>query len=360
MGLKKLFGNYFEDKKILITGHTGFMGSWLAIWLNELDANVIGYALPPYTEEDNFVVTQLEKKIVSVIGDVRNYEKLKDIFNKYNPDIVFHLAAQPLVRKSYLIPKETYDINIGGTVNIFEIFRKTESAKILINITTDKCYENREWIWGYRENDRLGGYDPYSSSKACSEIITWAYNRSFFKFETSNNKKMVSSARSGNVIGGGDWQEDRLIPDCIKALKKNQDVIIRNPQSIRPWQHVFEPIRGYLMLAEKMGNGNEIFSGAWNFGPNNTSIYSVKDMIQKLMQYWGGGTCKYLEKQEQSDLHETELLMLDCNKSSHYLGWTPIINIDETIKLVCDWYKCENIDYDFDIKQILSYLKKIK
>jgi len=355
-----VFGSFFEDKTVLLTGHTGFMGSWMSIWLNELGANVIGYALPPYTENDNFVVTNLKEKMKNIIGDIRDFDKVKETVKKYKPDIIFHLAAQPIVRKSYKIPKETYDVNVGGTVNIFEAFRNNQSSRILINITTDKVYENREWIWGYRENDRLGGYDPYSSSKACSDLITSAYRQSFFDSKAVQEIKIVSSARSGNVIGGGDWQEDRLIPDCMRAIKKNEEICIRNPESIRPWQHVLEPLRGYLMLAMKMWDGDDKFSGAWNFGPDNSSIYCVNDIIEKVIEYLGKGSFRCLSAQECDGLHETTLLMLDNSKSYRFLGWKPGIDIDDTLKLVCDWYMEENVDYDFDVNQIKSYLNKIK
>jgi len=353
------FGKFFKDKTVLITGHTGFMGSWLAIWLNELGANVIGYALPPYTKLDNFVLTKLEEKITSVIGDIRNYNKLNEVF-KYKPDIVFHLAAQPIVRKSYKIPKETYDVNVGGTVNIFEAFRNNDSCRILINITTDKVYENREWIWGYRENDRLGGYDPYSSSKACSDLVTSAYRQSFFNSEHSDYRKMVSSARSGNIIGGGDWQEDRLIPDCLRAVNNNEEICIRNPQSIRPWQFVLEPIRGYLTLAMKMWERDMIYSGAWNFGPDHNCIFCVNEIVEKIVKYLGKGTYRCLTSQECDNLHETTVLMLDNSKSYRYLDWQPVITIDNTIKLLCDWYMEKDVDYNFDVKQINTYLKLIK
>ncbi|MHA1491984.1 MAG: CDP-glucose 4,6-dehydratase [Promethearchaeota archaeon] len=358
--MKRLFGDFFSEKNVLLTGHTGFMGSWLAIWLNELGANVIGYALPPHTQEDNFVVTNLEKKIVNITGDVRNYNKLCDVFKKYKPEIIFHLAAQPIVRKSYAIPKETYDVNVGGTVNILEAFKKNDYCRILINVTTDKCYENREWIWGYREKDRLGGHDPYSSSKACSELITSAYIKSFFNLNSIQNNKIVSSVRSGNVIGGGDWQEDRLIPDCMRAIRNNEDIIIRNPHSIRPWQHVLEPIRGYLILAMKMMSNNPKYSGAWNFGSDNKSIFSVNDIVKKIIQYLGKDKNLLKSNLSSSNLHETKVLLLDCNKSYRYLGWKPELTIDETIKLLCDWYIEEKIDYDYDIKQIKYYIEKVK
>ena len=361
MGLKNtIFGNFFKDKTVLITGHTGFMGSYLSIWLNELGANVIGYALPPYTEKDNFVVTNLEEKLVSIIGDIRDFEKVNETVKQNKPDIIFHLAAQPIVRKSYLIPKETYDVNVGGTVNIFEAFRNNESSRVLINVTTDKVYENQEWIWGYRENDRLGGFDPYSSSKACSDLITSAYSQSFFNLNGLNSKKIVSSVRSGNVIGGGDWQEDRLIPDCMRAIEKKEEICIRNPEFIRPWQLVLEPIRGYLMLAMKMWEDKEKFSGAWNFGPDNNCIFCVNDIVNKIINYMGKGEYKCLTPQECDDLHETKVLMLDNSKSFKYLGWEPAIDIDDTVKLLCEWYMEKDVTYDFDVKQIDTYLKLIK
>lgn len=358
--INRIFSGFFEDKKILITGHTGFIGSWLAIWLNELGAKLIGYGLPPITEKDNFILTNLQERLVNVIGDIRDFDKLNKTLKNYKPEIVFHLAAQAIVRKSYKNPKDTYDINIGGTINIFEAFRKNDICKVLINATTDKCYENREWIWGYRENDRLGGYDPYSSSKACSELITSAYNRSFFKFNSSFNKKMASTVRTGNVIGGGDWQEDRLIPDCMRSIKNKKEIIIRNPKSTRPWQYILEPIRGYLILAMKMLEDYENFSGAWNFGPDNSSIFSVLEITKKIIQYMGKGSYKISSSPESNNLYETKSLILDSSKSYRYLGWKPVLNIDETIKLVCNWYKEENVDYNFDVSQIKSYIKFIE
>ncbi len=355
-----IFGKFFEGKNVLVTGHTGFMGSWLSIWLNELDANVVGYALPPYTQEDNFIKANIVEKLVNIYADIRNFEELNSIFKRYKPELVFHLAAQPIVRESYNIPKETYDINVGGTVNVIEAFRRNESCKVLVNITTDKVYKNREWIWGYRENDQLGGYDPYSSSKACSDLITSAYKQSFFNSEGTQGIKRVSSARSGNVIGGGDWQKDRLIPDCMRAIKNKEEICIRNPESIRPWQYVLEPVRGYLMLAMNMWDGDDKFSGAWNFGPDNSSIYCVNDVVEKILEYLRKGSFRCLSEQECDDLHETKLLMLDCSKSYRFLGWKPSINFNDTIELVCDWYNEENVDYDFDVNQIESYLKKIK
>ena len=360
MGIKGLFGNFFQEKKVLITGHTGFKGSWLSIWLNELGAKVIGYALPPYTEKDNFVLTNLDKKIESIIGDVRDFDKVNEIFIKFKPEIVFHLAAQPIVRRSYAIPKETFDVNVGGTVNVFEAFRKSESARVLVNITTDKCYENQELTRGYKEDDRIGGHDPYSSSKACSELVTAAYRQSFFSKNLHQDKKVVSSARSGNVIGGGDWQEDRLVPDCIKALKEKKDILIRNPSAIRPWQYVLEPNAGYLLLAAKMWDLEEKYSGAWNFGPGKNSLFTVEDIVKKIIQYWGEGQLKTFSSQTSEELHETKTLILDCNKSYYNIGWKSAINIDETVKFLCEWYKEERVNYDFDVKQIKNYINLAK
>jgi len=354
------FKNFFEDKKILITGHTGFIGSWLSILCREIGANVIGYALKPYTRYDNFVVSKLQEKITSIIGDIRNYDKLKAVFKKNNPDIVFHLAAQPIVRISYIIPKETYDINVGGTVNVFEAFRKTNSCNLLINFTTDKVYENLELERGYTEEDRLGGYDPYSSSKASSELISSAYRNSFFNPINPNNSKYISTVRCGNVIGGGDWQKDRLIPDCMRALFSNEEMIIRNPESVRPWQHVLEPIRALLMLTRKMYDGDPKYSGSWNFGANKEYFFKVRDIIDKIINYIGRGSYKIPSKPESLEYHETKLLLLDINKAEKDLGWKPEINIDETIEFLCNWYMEENVNYDFDVKQIKEYFQKIK
>ena len=351
--MKENFGGAFKNKTVLVTGHTGFKGSWLCIWLRELGANVIGYALEPYTEKDNFVVTGLKNKITHIIGDVRDYDKLKGIFDIYKPEFVFHLAAQPIVRLSYEQPKLTYDTNIGGTVNLFECCRTTNSVKVVVNITSDKCYENKEWIWGYRENDPMGGYDPYSSSKGCSELISSAYRKSFF----NKNDIALSSVRAGNVIGGGDWQNDRIIPDCIKALKNNEPIIIRSPNATRPWQHVLEPLSGYLLLASKMYFDKHKYSGAWNFGPEHSSIISVEKLAKKIVQYWGKGKIK-LNNKMSDEPHEANLLSLDISKVRNYLKWKPILSIDETIQMSVNWYKNANVNYDYNVSQIEYYMEK--
>ncbi|KKM24521.1 hypothetical protein LCGC14_1604260 [marine sediment metagenome] len=359
MGLKKLFETFFADKTILITGHTGFIGSWLSICLNELGANLIGYALPPLTTEDNFVVTNLQQKMSSIIGDVRDFNLINNIFKEYQPDIVYHLAAQPIVGESYSNPKDTYDINIGGTVNILEAFRINKNAKILINFTSDKCYENQEKEDGYKEEDRIGGFDPYSSSKGCSELITSAYRNSFFKSGSSAVNKRLSSVRSGNVIGGGDWQKDRLIPDCMRALKNNELLTIRNPQYIRPWQFVLEPIYGMLLLTKNMWHENEKYSGAWNFGPENNRMFTVKDIIEKIGTYIGNFNKKIVFEKKKEDIHETKLLCLDSSKANRELGWQNILSIEETIKFVCGWYMERNPNYGFNVKQIKNYFDKV-
>ena len=343
--IRSHFGGIYEGKRILVTGHTGFKGSWLCIWLNELGANIVGYALEPYTERDNFVVTGLEEKISHFIGDIRNFNELRKVFEKYQPEFVFHLAAQPIVRESYINPKETYDINIGGTVNVLECCRLTDSVRVIINVTSDKCYENKEWIWGYRENDPMGGYDPYSSSKGCSELITAAYRKSFFghstsqplNFSTSRPSVALASARAGNVIGGGDWQKDRIIPDCIRALESNKPIEIRNPNATRPWQHVLEPLSGYLLLAYRMYEEPLEFCDAWNFGPNDDSVISVGEVADKMVACWGNGSWKDLS--DENPPHEAKLLNLDISKAKSYLKWDHVWNIDKTIEKTVAWYK---------------------
>lgn len=350
----------WKDKKVLITGHTGFKGSWLSIWLKMMGAEAIGYALEPYTDRDNFVLSELGEKITHIVGDIRDYEHINEIFKRYKPEFVFHLAAQPIVRKSYIDPKETYDINIGGTVNLLECCRLTDSVEVIINITTDKCYENKEWIWGYRENDRLGGYDPYSSSKAGSEIVTAAYRQSFFNPEKFNKHgKNLASARAGNVIGGGDWQTDRLIPDCICSLEKNKPVIVRNPSAIRPWQHVLEPLSGYLLLAEKMYQNPGKYCEAWNFGSDEGSMRTVSEITDLVIKNWGDGS--WQDKSEKNAPHEAGILKLDISKATSLLNWKPIWNIEKAVRKTIEWYKSykKRDIYHLCEKQINSYVKDI-
>ena len=350
--------NIWNNKKVLITGHSGFKGSWLSIWLKMMGAEVIGYALKPHTNQDNFVVSGLEEKITHIIGDIRNYDYLYKIFKKHKPEFVFHLAAQPIVRYSYIKPKETFDTNIGGTVNLLECCRLSESVRVIVNITTDKCYENKEWIWGYRENDRLGGYDPYSSSKAGSELITSAYRQSFFNPEKINlHNKNISSARAGNVIGGGDWHDDRLIPSCILSLEKKEPIIIRNPSAVRPWQHVLEPLSGYLLLAQRMYQCPGQFCEAWNFGPNEGSMKPVSFVTDLVIQEWGEGSLQV--QTEKNAPHETRMLKLNISKARSSLNWKPIWDIENAIEKTTEWYKNykEKSMYPFCKRQIEIYMK---
>lgn len=350
----------YKNKTVLITGHTGFKGAWLALWLKKLGTNVIGYALKPNTEPNLYTELKLEDQIISIYGDVRNEKNLKAVFDKYQPEIVFHLAAQPLVRLSYAEPKLTYETNIMGTINLFEAVRATKSVKVVLNVTSDKCYENREQQQGYAETDAMGGYDPYSSSKGCSELVTAAYRNSYFHPEDYNKTHgvLLASARAGNVIGGGDWSEDRLIPDCIKSLSQNKEIIIRSPYSIRPWQHVLEPLSGYLYLAGKMWLEGPVYAEGWNFGPVNDGILEVEKVVQKALQIYGAGSYKVISS---GDLHEAKLLRLDITKSHEKLGWVPTYNIDQAIEKTVLWYKKfyekETNMLDFSKSQIDEYIK---
>ena len=356
-----MFNHVFQNKTVLVTGHTGFKGSWLCIWLKELGANVVGYALEPYTDKDNYVVANLKEQITHLIGNVKDYTELKKVFTEYRPEFVFHLAAQPIVRESYKHPKDTFDVNIGGTVNVLECCRLTDSVKVIINVTSDKCYDNREWVWGYRENDPMGGYDPYSASKGCSELITHAYRNSFFNphhFEA--HQKSLSSVRAGNVIGGGDWQRYRIVPDCIRALECEQSIEVRNPMAIRPWQFVLEPLNGYLILAEKMYKDPRRFCSAWNFGPDHESILSVGEVVEKVVKIWGSGSWTNLSPQKA--LHETELLNLDIAKAKSYLKWFPVWNLKNTIAKTVEWYKnyVRKDPYRLCVEQIVDFSSQYK
>lgn len=355
----KSFNNIYKDKTVLITGHTGFKGSWLSIWLNELGAKVIGYSLNPYTERDNFVLSKIGEKIIDIRGDLRDKNKLEEVFNNYQPEFVFHLAAQPLVRLSYENPVETYEINLMGTINVLEAIRKTKATKVGIMVTTDKCYENKEQIWGYKESDPIGGYDPYSSSKGAAEIAINSWRLSFMNpKEYLKHRKSIASVRAGNVIGGGDWAKDRIIPDCIKAIEADKIIEIRSPKSVRPWEHVLEPLSGYLMLGEKMYNHPEEFAEPWNFGPELNSIIPVWDIAQSFIDKYGKGELN--DVSDPNAVHEAKLLALDISKARFKLGWVPSLSIDETIKYTVDWYKeynnkdvyelCKNQILDFSIK----------
>lgn len=357
-----MFNNIYKNKKVFITGHTGFKGSWLTIWLKKLGAEICGYSLDPNTEPSMFNICNVGTNILDIRGDIRDAKSLEKIVTKFNPDIIFHLAAQPLVRLSYDNPKLTYETNVLGTLNLYEAARKSENLKAIVTITTDKCYENKEWPYGYRECDPMGGYDPYSSSKGCVEILTSSYRRSFF------NKKgvLIASARAGNVIGGGDWALDRLIPDFIKKTVKDEEIIIRNPLATRPWQHVLEPLSGYLFLGQKLLEGKKDFGDGWNFGPNDDDILSVENILNECINIWGKG--KYsLDKA--SNPHEAMLLKLDISKAKINLKWKPVYDIKCAIEKTIEWYNNFYLNkYDmneFTKSQILEYekaatLKKIE
>ena len=353
-----IFDGFFKDKRVLVTGHTGFKGSWLSIWLNELGAEVIGVGLAPYSDKDNFVLSGVGNRITADIqADIRDGNKIKEIFKKYQPDIVFHLAAQPLVRLSYDIPVETYQTNVIGTINILEAIRTTDSVKVGIMITTDKCYENKEQIWGYRENEPMGGYDPYSSSKGAAEIAISSWRRSFFNpLQFEKHGKSIASVRAGNVIGGGDWSIDRIIPDCIRALETGRAIEIRSPKAIRPWQHVLEPLSGYMLLAKSMWDSPTEYCEGWNFGPRSESISTVWEVASKVIKNYGTG--ELCDLSDPNALHEAKILMLDVSKAKFHLGWEPRLNIDQTIELTVEWYKNYNKmnSYDLCKKQIQKYL----
>lgn len=355
-----IFDNFYKGKRVLITGHTGFKGSWLSIWLHALGAEVIGVGLDPYSEKDNFVLSGIGGKIkADMRADIRDADKMKEIFAEYKPEIVFHLAAQPLVRLSYDIPVETYQTNVMGTINILEAMRATDSVKVGVMITTDKCYENKEQIWGYRENEPMGGYDPYSSSKGAAEIAISSWRRSFFNPEQyEKHGKSIASVRAGNVIGGGDWALDRIIPDCIRALEAGKDIEIRSPKAIRPWQHVLEPISGYMLLAKKMWEEPTRYCEGWNFGPRAESITTVWDVASKVVETYGSGQLRDLS--DPDALHEAKLLMLDISKAKFRLGWEPRMNIDQTISLTADWYKRYEVEdvHNLCLFQIAGYLQK--
>ena len=359
---QNLFGGVYAKKRVLVTGHTGFKGSWLSIWLKELGAEVIGYSLEPPSVPNNFEACHLGSKITHIHGDVRDLDHLQKEFSKHQPEFVFHLAAQPLVRHSYAEPHATYETNVMGTVNVLEAVRETESVRVLVNVTSDKCYKNKEWVWGYRENDPMGGHDPYSSSKGCAELIASAYLRSFFSAEDYKNKHTVAlgSVRAGNVIGGGDWGEDRLIPDCIRALRQGKEIVIRNPKAIRPWQHVLEPLSGYLLLGTKLWDEGAKYNGAWNFGPMDEEVWTVEDVVKETILYWGEGSYRV---ESYGDPHEAHWLKLDCSKARINLKWETRYSFKQALEKTIEWYRrfyqghSATEMMEFTKKQIHEYVK---
>lgn len=355
-----IFNNFFRGKKVLVTGHTGFKGSWLCIWLQELGAEVIGVGLNPYSEKDNFVLSGIGNKIKADIrADIRDGQKMKKIFAQYQPDIVFHLAAQPLVRLSYEIPVETYETNVMGTINIMEAIRATESVKVGVMITTDKCYDNCEQEKGYVETDPFGGYDPYSSSKGACEVAIQSWRRSFFNPADYGTKHHVSlaSARAGNVIGGGDWAKDRIVPDCIRSLEAGKTIEIRSPKAVRPWEHVLEPLSGYMLLAKKMWKNPTEYCEGWNFGPEQDSVLTVWEVASAIVDNFGHGELK--DVSDPYAPHEAQLLMLNINKAKTRLGWKPRLNAKQCATLTTDWYKrYKNEDvYALCVEEIKTFVK---
>ena len=354
-----MFKNIYQGKRVLVTGHTGFKGSWLCIWLKELGAEVVGYALDPPSEPNNFSACRLSEHIDHQYGDVRDHDRLISIFSHYKPEMVFHLAAQALVRSSYDDPKGTFDTNAGGTVNVLEAVRRTPGVRVVVNVTSDKCYENREWVWGYRENDPLGGHDPYSASKGCAELVFSAYLKSFFsqkksgksgdtipisgeigscpQISSGGRQIGAGSCRAGNAIGGGDWGRDRLIPDCVRALNAGRPVGIRNPHSYRPWQHVLELLSGYLWLGARLWEDPEGFSGAWNFGPGGADSGSVQEVVDRFIKTWGSGAWEGLS--DPRAVREAAALRLCCDKAMARLDWGNTLTLAQTIALTADWYK---------------------
>ncbi len=327
---------FWKKRKVFVTGHTGFKGSWLCLWLHSLGAEVAGYALNPPTNPSLFELCKVDRLFASTIADVRDGESLTRAMLAADPEIVIHMAAQPLVRESYRNPVETYATNVMGTINLFEAVRHCKSVKSVVNVTTDKCYENREWLWGYRENEPMGGYDPYSNSKACSELVTSSYRSSFFNSQDYHVHGVgLASARAGNVVGGGDWAQDRLVPDCIRSLLKGEAILIRSPHAVRPWQHVLEPLAGYLLLAQRLYEGGQRYADGWNFGPDDNDAKPVEWIVKKLCAKWGQDASYEIDKGEQP--HEAHYLKLDCSKAKFVLDWYPKWDLEQAIDKVITW-----------------------
>jgi CDP-glucose 4,6-dehydratase len=353
--MRKVDSLFWKGKRVFLTGHTGFKGSWLSIWLSSMGSIVKGYSLEPNTNPSLFESAGVKNLLESQIGDIRDLNTLSKSMKDFNPDILIHMAAQPLVRLSYLEPVETYMTNVMGTVNVLESARQCPSLKAIVSVTTDKCYENKEWVWGYREDEAMGGFDPYSSSKGCAELVTSAYRRSFF---SAPNSPELASARAGNVIGGGDWAPDRLIPDAIRAFELGEPVIIRNPLATRPWQHVLEPLSGYLLLAESLYSNGHEFAQAWNFGPEEKDCKSVEWILDELVKVWGNGAAWKLDENPQP--HEARFLKLDCSKAKILLKWEPKWGISEVLEKIKNWnthfYASANMK-EYCLTEIESYAK---
>ncbi|RXK06450.1 CDP-glucose 4,6-dehydratase [Halarcobacter ebronensis] len=334
--MENLFSKIYKDKTVLVTGHTGFKGSWLSFWLHKMGAKVIGYSLETPTNPSHIELLALD--IISIIGDIRDLDKLNEVFDEYKPDIVFHLAAQPLVRLSYENPIETYETNVIGTLKVFEACRK-HNLKVIVNITSDKAYENKEWIWGYRENDPMGGYDPYSSSKGCADLLASSYRNSYFNLKEykKTHNTLLATCRAGNVIGGGDWAKDRLITDIMVSVSLNKKVSIRNPYATRPWEHVLEPLSGYLHIGQKLLEEKKEFAQAWNFGPSDEGSITVEEVVKNVKKHWN--KIDYEINKDSNQFHEAKLLKLDCSKAHIKLKWKDVWDSDTTFEKTVKWYK---------------------
>ena len=345
--MTSLFSGIYKNKTVLVTGHTGFKGSWLVYWLSQMGAKVIGYSLEAPTNPNHIELLNLD--IVSIIGDIRDLDKLNQVFSEYKPDIVFHLAAQPLVRLSYENPIETYETNVIGTLKVFEASR-INNVKAIVNITSDKAYENKEWVWGYRENDPMGGYDPYSSSKGCADILATSYRNSYFnpKEYKKTHNTLIATCRAGNVIGGGDWAKDRLITDIMISVSIGKKVSIRNPKATRPWQHVLEPLSGYLQIGQKLLEEKVEFAEAWNFGPTDEGSITVEEVVQNVKKHWD--KIDYEINKDPNQLHEANLLKLDCSKAHILLKWKDVWDSETTFEKTVKWYK----SYYENNKEILT------
>ncbi len=329
---------FWRERRVLITGHTGFKGSWLSLWLQSMNTRLFGYALAPPTKPSLFEIAGVSQGMTSIIGDIRDLTKLNSVFADHQPEIVIHMAAQPLVRRSYQDPVETYSTNVMGTVHVLEAIRNTSSVKAVVNVTSDKCYENREWVWSYRENEPIGGFDPYSSSKSCAELVSAAYRSSFFNAnEYKTHGIAVATVRAGNVIGGGDWAQDRLIPDVIRAFEQGRSANIRNPNAIRPWQHVMEPLHGYLTLAERLFKDGASFGEAWNFGPYSEDFKPVRWIVEQIADLWGPDA--HWQSDSSMHPHEANCLKLDISKACSRLDWHPTLPLKDTLKLIVEWTK---------------------
>ncbi len=354
MGMNPAF---WHNKRIFLTGHTGFKGSWLSLWLQQLGAQVTGYALPAPTQPSLFEKARVAENMTSIIGDIRDASALNKAMQDAAPEIVIHMAAQPLVRRSYVDPVETYTTNVMGTVHLLESVRQCTAVRSVVNVTTDKCYENQEWVWPYRENEPMGGHDPYSSSKACSELVTSCYRNSFFNSNLyAHHGVALASARAGNVIGGGDWASDRLVPDVLSSFTQGYPVVIRSPNAIRPWQHVLEPLRGYLTLAERLHTNGTAFAEAFNFGPRPDDAQPVQWIVDKLVKLWGSNASWRLDASEQP--HEAKFLKLDISKVAHRLGWHPALNLEQALQLTVEWAQGLHNDTDMralTLGQITAY-----